>query len=557
MALRTLWADLILQFDKKRELEKGNKKLSKTKGIISRLESAVGGLTGVLGGLGAALAGVAGIGAMASFAQSTLESTNELMRWSNRLQISVAELRSWTVIAAQFGADVDDVTDGFKELQLKAKDALTGGTAQREMFERIGISLDDLRPRVNDAAGLMDFFVQRLENVNDESLRNFTVDELMSDAGTRLLPVFNLGSEALRRMRDEMSEESAETERLARLQTELNRVIGVSRFRLQSLATKILIGIVPALEWIIEKGGQVVDFLTEAAENSHILEVTIGVLAAALVAAGVATSASWGPVVLTVMAVAIAIAALILIIDDLWVTIEGGESVTRRLIDGLLGVGTTGDKIKEVTEFVTNFLAALDEFGTELSVTWTLVTTKLQPVVDVVRRITEQINNILSALGVETTLGQLAGEAGQVAFDLSPARFVSEVAEAGERARGRRRRGEVADFMKEREAGTGARLLRAGVSQEVLGASFEAREQGTGARLLRAGVSQEVLREAVPSVRGRVVEQNVDARMDVDVSIQEATDAQAIQRIIENSIRVAQQAQAREIEATLVREPSS
>lgn len=191
-ALREIYAEYGIEFDRDRDLQRGDREVT---GLRSRLR----GLTPVVAGAASALTGfatVAGGAAAAGLARmvsATVDSTREIQRWSERLGISQGALREWTELSREFGADIDDVTDAFKELQLRGQDAISGGTEQAEMFQRIGISIDDLRPIINDTEALMSLFTSRLDQVSDAGLRNFTVDEIMSDAGTRLLGVFNLG----------------------------------------------------------------------------------------------------------------------------------------------------------------------------------------------------------------------------------------------------------------------------------------------------------------------------------------------------------------------------
>jgi len=330
IALRELFAHFKVLFDRK-PLKQGNAEIDKTRDKLKKTDDIADRLAGSLRGLGAALVAGFGVDAMIGFAQSTLESTNELMRWSSRLNMSVTELRGWTGAAAQFGADVDDVTDALKELQLKAQDALTGGTAQAEMFDRIGISLDDLRPVVNDSSQLMELFTRRLDAVNDEGLRNFTVDELMSDAGTRMLPLFRQGAEAIDEMRKAAEKRSRNIEKLARQQSRLNRVTAVSKMQLESLAASVLIKLLPPLTKIAEKGGKIVESISNVVEKSNVLEAALITLAGIAAVFAIATIGIWGPFALA----AIAIALIVIAIDDFITALRGGDSIIEEFLDSL------------------------------------------------------------------------------------------------------------------------------------------------------------------------------------------------------------------------------
>ena len=516
-ALREIFARFVVDFDKKGSLKKGARATSRAKRGLVNLSAVTSRASGLMTSFGGAIAGAMGVGAMAAFARSTMESTNELMRWSNRLNISVQELRGWTGASAQFGADVDDVTDALKELQLKAQDALTGGTAQAEMFQRIGIGLDDLRPRVNDVSQLMELFVGRLEQVNDEGLRNFTVDELMSDAGTRMLPVFNQGSEALRRMRGEIEQESEATGELARHQSELNRSTAVARRQLESMTATILVRLMPSAKRIIKTIGDLASWFSDLTSRSHILETTFAALVGTLVAAGIATSAAWAPVVAPILVATAAFIALALVLDDVWVTLEGGESITRDFLDSWLGASDAAFAIGQMRAAVVDLGNAMQWFWSEILGAGIIA-----------RPITDWLMS-----DIRESAPQLTEESQRQLEQVQAARRRMREAAAG------------GEEMTPRDA------RRARIS-------IDPRTEEERTRILReSAVTPQGMETTRPLLWERSLaapgQTDVDARMEVSIVVNEAVNAQETGRDIDRRVRSALSERDRQLEAALVR----
>ena len=504
-ALREIFARFVVDFDKRGALKRGTRSTDRAKRSLTDLSAITNRASGFMRAFGGIVAGALGTGAMVSLARSTMESTNELMRWSNRLNISVQELRGWTGASAQFGADVDDVTDALKELQLKAQDALTGGTAQAEMFQRIGIGLDDLRPRVNDVSQLMELFVGRLEQVNDEGLRNFTVDELMSDAGTRMLPVFNQGSEALRRMRGEIEQESGSLAILARQQSGLNRTMSVAKRRFETATSAILVRLIPALDWLVRKGGGAAETLADIVENTRLFEVAIAAAGTAAAIAAALTISSWGPVA----AVVLGIGLVVLAIEDIVGTAKGADSVTKRLLESLLGVEGARPVLADIR--------------------------------DAFEGMTLWANNFSEAvLGTIRELGVLFGLVGESDVGVT-GRAMTNIRGVGQGATTPVERNRAAALA----AGRAPRGIRAGEGRIEPGADLIAPSR----RPVRVG--QGVL--AAP--QRTEVNQTVDATTNVGgIIINEATDVEGNRRMIREELRRDNANKARQLQAALVRE---
>jgi hypothetical protein len=112
--------------------------------------------------------------------------------------------------------------------------------------------------------------------------------------------------------------------------------------------------VIPRLERLVRWGKDAVKWFNKSAKGTHVLEAAMYTLAAV---AGILAAEFYGAFVLP----ALAIGALILLVDDLWTTLEGGESITRDLIDGMFGEGTTAQVVSWIKATFGPLMAELDK----------------------------------------------------------------------------------------------------------------------------------------------------------------------------------------------------
>jgi hypothetical protein len=353
----------------------------------------------------AAGAGAAAAAGLQQIVSSTVESTREIDRWAGRLSISSEALRSWTELGREYGASIEDVTDALKELQIKGQDALAGGTEQAEMFERIGISLSDLRPVINDTDALMQLFTTRLNDVNDVALRNFTVDELMSDSGTRLNQVFALGTEEIQRRRGAITRSIGPTENLSRVVAEHGRRVRAITRRWERFKRELTARVLPILGQLAEKISEfeeparnMIRWIARIAQETEILQgilIGVGVVAVGVAAA---TIGAWGPMVAAFLGVAAAVAVIALAWDQVKRTVDGNATALREYLDqsDILGQGGTeglllllSDRWENMKQNISNATDALVSFGETI-----------QPILSALQSVWEMITFISGGFGL-------------------------------------------------------------------------------------------------------------------------------------------------------------
>ncbi|ORE90629.1 tail tape measure protein TP901 core region [Stappia sp. 22II-S9-Z10] len=191
--------------------------------------SAIGPGTGVLGAVG----GVAAGAALAGIVRQS-EAIADLRAEAERAGLTFQDFQSLKFSFEQERVSIDALTDGFKELQLRADEFIkTGKGSGEEMFNQLGYSATELARRLEDPKELFFDIIDRMRNMKrSEQIRIF--DEMFGGTGgEQFMQLMSASTDELRRsaefaernvnLTDEMGEKA---ERVAREFATLGDVIG-------------------------------------------------------------------------------------------------------------------------------------------------------------------------------------------------------------------------------------------------------------------------------------------------------------------------------------------
>ncbi|WP_051416118.1 phage tail tape measure protein [Paracoccus sp. J55] len=170
--------------------QNANKIASEYEGIGGRIGKAFNGIPASLKGIGGAfLGGVAGgiaLGGLDQIATSVSQITKETANLKNeasRAGISTTVFQEWKFLADQNRISVDALTDGFKEMHLRAGEFFLDGTgAGAEAFKKLGYSAETLKEKLKDPSALMTEILGKLKGF-DQAGRSFLLEEIFGGAG--------------------------------------------------------------------------------------------------------------------------------------------------------------------------------------------------------------------------------------------------------------------------------------------------------------------------------------------------------------------------------------
>ncbi|AJE47190.1 phage tail tape measure protein [Celeribacter indicus] len=128
----------------------------------------------------------------------------EVGNQARRAGLSASEFQEWAYVAQQNRIGVDSLTDGLKELSLRADEfATTGKGSGAEAFERLGYSADELAKKLEDPSELMLEILGRLEKM-DKAAQIRIADEVFGGTGgERFVELLDQGAQKIRATKQE------------------------------------------------------------------------------------------------------------------------------------------------------------------------------------------------------------------------------------------------------------------------------------------------------------------------------------------------------------------
>jgi hypothetical protein len=478
-----------------------------------------------------AIGGAAAVAQLTSFVNETIRLGDSLDKTAQQVGLTTQELQAFSHAAELGGVDSAAFANGMGQLQRKAYDASTGLQEAEDSFAALGIEVLDSSGELKTGSQLLNEVADGLQNTENSTTRTALSMELMGRSGRRLLPMLTSGSEGLAQMAGELDELGGGASDQM-IQQSVALTDNLTRFRVRllsirsALATRFLPVIDRTVRWLGGFSEKVVDLI----ENSHLLKAAAIAVGAVLVAIGVATAASWAPIVGVVAAVSVGITVLTLLIDDLWMTAQdpAADTLTRRFLEWATGA-------ENARQIINNLNQAVEDLRNTLSSVAGFIG------IEVGEEGTDRQR--ANVEGREAREGITGSEWFQTAAQiLTPGMQQHQTApqlSAEDQA-------ELSTITGQRRTQTLIRENRERQSTEyierLIGPTSAPLEPG------RQSIPREV--RAAPAQTQQI---SIDAPMSVDVSIAEATDAAVVDRIVRRGIREERDRGNRELLAGLAR----
>jgi len=231
---------------------RNRRSLQRLHNVATTTRTALGKLTAPLG--------ILGLGAGAAFGAVTVgagKSIEDITRFSQSLGVSTEFLSRTAFAAKAFGADLDHVQDGIKELSLRTDEFVqTGVGPAAEAFQRLGLSGAELAPLTNDTEALFDLVHSRIAQLDDAAARQRISDEIFGGtAGERLIELLKASSKEVANLRDESDKLGAT---VTKRESEIARAhaFALNRFKAGLTGQVQIIGVavLPVLTKLLDKG---------------------------------------------------------------------------------------------------------------------------------------------------------------------------------------------------------------------------------------------------------------------------------------------------------------
>lgn len=243
-------------------------------GAMRGLTGAAAGLSGALGSL-APLLSVAGLAGMV---KGSIAAGDAIYDLSQRTGVSVEALARFKKAAATSGTDLEGVSKGLVKLSKAMLDAATGGKASAASFQALGIDVKNADGSLKSADQVMLEVANRFKAMPDGVAKTALALRLFGKSGAELIPMLNMGGEAIDRMKVKM------TEAFAQKADEYSDKLAILSGKVGALGADLTIALLPALNQITDALTVVVSGFSKLPEPLQAAAVSAATLALA-----------WGP----------------------------------------------------------------------------------------------------------------------------------------------------------------------------------------------------------------------------------------------------------------------
>lgn len=146
---------------------------------------------------GVAAGGIAGI--VAGFREAT-SAVAELGDQAKMAGVSVEAFQEWRYVADQARIPIDAITDGLKELNIRADEfAVTGKGGAAEAFQRLGLTPQEVKERLKDPSEFLLLLIERTRQLKDTAAGVRIFDELFGgQGGERMVSLIEQGEAGIR-----------------------------------------------------------------------------------------------------------------------------------------------------------------------------------------------------------------------------------------------------------------------------------------------------------------------------------------------------------------------
>lgn len=207
------------------------------------------------------------------------EAARETETMAQVMGMTTTEYQEWDYLLKTVGYSAEQAQGDLSMLAERAMDAAEGVGEGAELFNKLGINVEKSRGILKSQSELFTEVVDKLSKMTDETERNAIASALLNTTGERLVPILNATSGELETMRQRAHELGAVlAEEDVTALSDLSKTAGEFQAAGEGLQKMIAGKMSPALENLLDKGTDVVVGLTDALENSGIIEVFSGLL---------------------------------------------------------------------------------------------------------------------------------------------------------------------------------------------------------------------------------------------------------------------------------------
>lgn len=367
----------------------------------------------------------ASLGKLVEFGKDIIEHISDVSEYGTKIRemsqitgIAADDLQRLGKAASSEGIGIDALGHSMIILSRTMAAAKGGSEESAKAFSGIGVHIKDANGKLRSASDVFSDIQAKLSKMPDGAEKTALALKLMGRSGAEMIPLLNMSAEEMEKFKHASvmsAEDIAASKEITQIQIKLGAVtkalwkdaIGpllpairdlLKRFlewkkasaEIMKVRIKEYVGyLIKALNAL----GDAFDFLSEHANLVKIFLMGLAawflIVQSAGIGAAIATAAAWIVAALPFVLIALAIAALALILDDLVSFMKGEDSVIGDFISSVFGEGKSAELIhtlqsawesvtaviKEGYEWVMKHMEAIKEVA---NVIWKITTAPLK-----------------------------------------------------------------------------------------------------------------------------------------------------------------------------------
>lgn len=331
-------------------------------GPLNDMDGAIGGVVGKLKQLGGALAGGFAVNMLKNWVMQMTNLGDEIAASSSRLGISTRALQQWRFAAKLSDLEAGALDNSLRLLQRNSFEAANGSREQAQAFRELGVDVRGADGNLRSIEQLLPELADGFKGMQDPSARTALAMQIFGRSGQQLVPLLSRGAEGIAELTAEFDAlGGGGADDFIEVAQEMDDQMHRLDLAMFSLKSRIATVLIPIFTRMAEATTKFVAAFTELAKHSHIVQATLLVLGTAALIFGLKFLAGFaGPIAIAAV-FAIAIAFIILLVDDLITLFSGGKSVIGGFIDELFGAGTAAEVVYELKEAWEGLVLAIDD----------------------------------------------------------------------------------------------------------------------------------------------------------------------------------------------------
>ncbi|MFV9349150.1 phage tail tape measure protein [Citrobacter freundii] len=336
---------------------------------------------GLLAGMGAAIQGSAG--AMAAWFTSIIDGLDPLVQFHRETGLSVEGLQELGRVAELNGSSMEAVTSSIGEMTMRIGEFVSTGEGEMaDIAKRLGMSFKDSQGKVKDATQTFTELSDKMRGMSHAEKFSL-LDKMGIDRS--MVQMLSLSREQLDKSLKQARDWGVVTTEQADAAAEFNNSLKDLRMGYSSVSTQVALSFLPMLKDIIDGMREWLHANADLIKNGlhHLGEIVFsvaGMIRRLLPLIGLATagfviwkiaaiglrtvlSTIFSPVLL----ITAAIVGILLVIDDLVVAMQGGQSVIADFFKDTWGIDIVPGllAIKDAVMVVVDYIIAIFKQGIE------------------------------------------------------------------------------------------------------------------------------------------------------------------------------------------------